>query len=52
MADCPNKKKNEETCPCTYTDCARHGVCCECLRNHLPKKQLPACAAALQAKKA
>ena len=51
MASCVNKDKNEEKCPCTYTDCERHGICCECLRNHLANKSLPACVAAA-AKKA
>jgi hypothetical protein len=41
---CPNKASNEQTCPCTATDCERHGVCCECLRAHLSGGSLPACA--------
>ncbi len=40
---CPNKCSNETTCPCTATDCPRHGVCCECLRAHLAGGGLPAC---------
>ncbi len=32
---CPNKASNEQTCPCTATDCERHGVCCECIRAHI-----------------
>lgn len=37
------KVENLEKCPCTYPGCPRKGVCCDCLKHHLPKKQLPAC---------
>ena len=37
------KEKNLEACPCTYPDCSRKGICCECLRYHLTRKELPAC---------
>ncbi len=40
---CPNRGLNNEFCTCPYTDCERHGVCCECVQYHLPKKQLPQC---------
>jgi hypothetical protein len=45
MADpktCPNAGKNAN-CTCPYTDCARHGACCQCIAYHLPQKQLPQC---------
>jgi hypothetical protein len=42
-AGCPNKQQNMKACTCTYSGCARHGVCCECLQYHLGMKQLPAC---------
>ena len=29
-------------CPCTY-NCPKHGKCCECLANHVPNGQFPAC---------
>lgn len=38
------KNRNLERCKCTYEGCPRKGLCCECLRYHLNKKQLPACA--------
>lgn len=41
---CPNKASNEQTCPCTAADCERHGVCCECIRNHVAGGSLPMCA--------
>lgn len=43
MAECPNKTKNEEKCPCPYKDCKNHGVCCECVRNHRESGNLPMC---------
>jgi len=43
MAECQNKKKNEEKCTCPYKDCERHGVCCECVRNHVDSGNLPMC---------
>ena len=43
MTNCPNKKKNDSVCNCTYTGCARHGVCCECLAYHRCSGELPAC---------
>ncbi len=36
--------ENKDDCPCSFTSCGKHGVCCDCLRSHLSKKQLPACA--------
>ena len=40
---CPNQARNANECSCTYEGCPRHGLCCECLRYHLQKKQLPGC---------
>ncbi len=39
-----NKEKNLEKCNCSYPDCPRKGICCECIEYHLEKNQLPACA--------
>ncbi len=41
--DCQNKSKNLDFCSCSYPSCPRKGLCCECLRYHLPNNQLPAC---------
>jgi len=41
--DCPNRKKNLENCNCTYPGCPKKGICCECLRYHREKGELPAC---------
>ncbi len=37
------KESNKENCNCTYRDCGRKGICCECLKYHLKMRQLPAC---------
>ena len=36
-------EENLETCPCTYPGCDKKGKCCECLKYHLAKDELPAC---------
>ena len=36
-------KNNLDNCPCTYEGCPRKGICCECIKHHLNKEQLPAC---------
>ena len=38
------KEKNLEKCTCTYTSCAKQGICCECIAYHLKSRQLPGCA--------
>ena len=42
MKNCVNKEKNLERCNCTYP-CDRKGICCECIKHHIAKKELPAC---------
>lgn len=34
-ADCANYELNQEMCPCPNLGCANHGICCECLANHV-----------------
>ncbi len=41
MVEC-NSNKNKIKCNCTYT-CSKKGMCCECIRYHLSRKELPAC---------
>ena len=43
MAECSNAKKNAESCTCTYTACGKRGMCCECLRSHWNRGELPGC---------
>jgi len=37
------KEENLKDCPCTYPDCPRKGICCECLKYHLKRGEVPAC---------
>ncbi|MFA4855513.1 MAG: DUF6485 family protein [archaeon] len=37
------KAKNLKKCNCTYSGCARKGMCCECIRYHWERGELPAC---------
>ena len=43
MINCPNKPRNMQDCNCSYTGCAKTGICCECVRYHRSKGALPAC---------
>ncbi len=40
--DCPNQDENRKHCNCTYP-CDKIGKCCECIRSHLRRRELPAC---------
>ncbi len=33
---------NKKTCACSY-GCPKSGICCECVRYHRERRQLPAC---------
>ena len=37
------KEENLKDCPCTYPGCPRKGLCCQCIRHHREKGELPAC---------
>ncbi|MDD5765867.1 MAG: DUF6485 family protein [Candidatus Marinimicrobia bacterium] len=37
------KIKNLSACNCSYEPCSRKGTCCDCLKYHLPNRELPAC---------
>ncbi len=37
------RPENVKDCPCTYPNCSRKGMCCECLKHHLENRELPAC---------
>ena len=41
VVECPNIEINKQMCPCTETDCPRHGICCECLAYHANSTQWP-----------
>jgi len=38
------KESNKKDCPCSYPGCPRKGLCCECIKYHLARNELPACA--------
>jgi len=37
------KEENLKTCPCSELECENRGVCCECIRYHREKGELPGC---------
>ncbi|MQY62185.1 cytosolic protein [archaeon] len=41
---CPSLEVNSKNCRCSYVSCGKRGKCCECIRYHLARKELPACA--------
>jgi len=43
MDECPRRQVNLAECTCTYEPCERKGLCCECLRHHRERRELPAC---------
>jgi hypothetical protein len=36
-------ERNRQSCTCTYEPCPRKGNCCECLRYHRGRRELPGC---------
>jgi len=43
MKKCVNLEENKVNCPCTYPSCPRKGICCECIKHHIEREELPAC---------
>jgi hypothetical protein len=37
------KEENAVNCTCSYPDCPRKGMCCECVMHHRKKNEIPAC---------
>ena len=35
--------QNLVNCTCSAAGCPRQGICCDCVRAHLLKRQLPGC---------
>ncbi|PJA84157.1 MAG: hypothetical protein CO145_02050 [Candidatus Nealsonbacteria bacterium CG_4_9_14_3_um_filter_37_13] len=50
MAEC-KKIENLRDCPCTWPNCPRKGICCDCIRHHWQKGELPACFFSKEAEK-
>jgi hypothetical protein len=48
--DC-QKKENLKNCSCTYIGCPRKGICCECVKHHLARQEMPACFFSAQTEK-
>ncbi|MDD5606354.1 MAG: DUF6485 family protein [Candidatus Pacebacteria bacterium] len=45
------RQENLKNCPCSYSECSKKGICCECIKYHRGKKELPACYFSLEAEK-
>ena len=45
------KEKNLKSCKCTYLSCSRRGICCECIRYHRQRGELPGCYFSKEAEK-
>jgi hypothetical protein len=43
MKECQNRQENLKSCTCSYPGCSRKGMCCECIRHHREKNELPGC---------
>ena len=37
------REENASTCPCTYDYCDKKGMCCECIKYHRSRGELPGC---------
>ena len=37
------REENSKDCNCTYPGCNRKGICCECIKYHWQRNELPAC---------
>ena len=42
MAEC-KKEQNLARCSCSYSSCAKQGMCCDCLQSHFQHGELPGC---------
>ncbi len=38
-------------CPCTYPGCDKKGLCCQCIKYHWQRGELPACLFSKEAEK-
>ena len=50
MREC-HQDQNLKDCPCTYPSCVRKGICCDCIKHHREKGELPACYFSKEAEK-
>jgi len=49
--ECKNKSRNMQLCNCSYTGCEKMGICCDCIKHHRDKGQIPACYFPIDAEK-
>ncbi len=45
------QEENLKDCPCTYPGCDKKGICCECIKYHWQRGELPACLFSKEAEK-
>ena len=43
MKECNNRKENLTYCTCSYVPCEKKGICCECIRYHRSRGEIPGC---------
>lgn len=36
-------EQNAKNCACSFDECARRGICCECVSYHRSRKEIPGC---------
>jgi hypothetical protein len=37
------KEENSVNCGCSWPDCPRKGICCDCVTHHRQKGEIPGC---------
>jgi hypothetical protein len=40
---CENREENLKYCNCTWPSCPHKGMCCECVKSHRLRGELPGC---------
>ncbi|MFP4116651.1 MAG: DUF6485 family protein [Candidatus Aenigmatarchaeota archaeon] len=43
VSSCPSLQDNKEECSCAYSGCPRKGKCCEYIRYHKKRGEVPGC---------
>ena len=37
------REENLQECTCSATTCQKRGICCECVRSHRERSEIPGC---------
>ncbi|WP_459895276.1 DUF6485 family protein [Desulfurobacterium crinifex] len=37
------REENLKSCACTYVYCNKRGICCDCIRSHRERGEIPGC---------